>query len=151
MAVPPGKRPPRVKSSVVEHKESHFSWIRTRLSTERTLMSWVRTGTAMIGFGFTIFQFFEGLNSKQDVVPALDPNWPRFISISLVAVGTLAVFIALREYRFTIRYLWSDEFREIAGPGEHPSWTPASMVATLLILVGVLTLMSLVLRILRVG
>ena len=34
--------------------ESHFSWIRTRLSVERTLMSWVRTGTALIGFGFTI-------------------------------------------------------------------------------------------------
>ena len=36
---------------------SHFSWLRTRLSIERTLMSWVRTSTALIGFGFTIFQF----------------------------------------------------------------------------------------------
>jgi uncharacterized membrane protein YidH (DUF202 family) len=39
--------------------DTHFSWLRTRMSTERTLMSWVRTATALIGFGFTIVQFFE--------------------------------------------------------------------------------------------
>ena len=39
--------------------EAHFSWLRTRLSLERTLMSWVRTATALIGFGFSIVQFFE--------------------------------------------------------------------------------------------
>ena len=37
----------------------HFSWLRTRLSVERTMMSWVRTATALIGFGFTIVQFFS--------------------------------------------------------------------------------------------
>ena len=31
--------------------ESHFSWIRTRLSVERTLMSWVRTSVALIAAG----------------------------------------------------------------------------------------------------
>ena len=31
--------------------ESHFSWLRTRLSVERTLMSWVRTSVSLIGFG----------------------------------------------------------------------------------------------------
>ena len=45
--------------------ETHFSWLRTRLSIERTLMSWVRTATALIGFGFTIVQFFERFNKSQ--------------------------------------------------------------------------------------
>ena len=39
--------------------ESHFSWLRTAMSLERTMMSWVRTGASLIGFGFTIVQFFE--------------------------------------------------------------------------------------------
>lgn len=147
-AIPPNRGTPPVKPSILDKRESHFSWIRTRLSTERTLMSWIRTGTAMIGFGFTIFQFFEGLNSREDVNPALDPNWIRTVSISLVAVGTLAVFVALREYRITIRYLWSPEFRDIAGVGDRPAWTPASMVATLLVLIGIVTLVSLIIRIL---
>lgn len=146
--IPPDRGTPPVKPSILDKRETHFSWLRTRLSTERTLMSWVRTGTAMIGFGFTIFQFFEGLNSRQDVNPALEPNWVRIISVALVAVGTLAVFVALREYRTMIRYLWSPEFRDIAGVGERPAWTPASMVATLLILIGVVTLVSLIIRLL---
>ena len=37
----------------------HFSWLRTRLSVERTMMSWVRTATGLIGFGFAIVQFFD--------------------------------------------------------------------------------------------
>jgi Domain of unknown function (DUF202) len=36
----------------------HFSWLRTRLSVERTMMSWIRTATALIGFGFTIVPVF---------------------------------------------------------------------------------------------
>jgi hypothetical protein len=30
----------------------HFAWIRTRLALERTIMSWLRTAVALIGFGF---------------------------------------------------------------------------------------------------
>ena len=45
--------------------DSHFGWIRTRLSLERTLMSWVRTSVALIGFGFTIVQFFEHLHAMR--------------------------------------------------------------------------------------
>jgi putative membrane protein len=41
--------------------DSHFGWIRTRLSVERTMMSWLRTATALIGFGFAIVQFFDRL------------------------------------------------------------------------------------------
>ena len=29
------------------------------MSAERTLMSWLRTAVSMVGFGFTIVQFFE--------------------------------------------------------------------------------------------
>jgi putative membrane protein len=42
--------------------DTHFSWLRTRMSIERTLMSWVRTSTALIAFGFTIFQFLYRFN-----------------------------------------------------------------------------------------
>ena len=42
--------------------DTHFGWIRTRLSIERTMMSWIRTATALIGFGFAIVQFFDAWN-----------------------------------------------------------------------------------------
>jgi putative membrane protein len=30
---------------------THFAWLRTRMSMERTLMSWVRTATGFLGLG----------------------------------------------------------------------------------------------------
>ena len=39
--------------------DSHFGWLRTRLSLERTMMSWLRTATALIGFGFAIDQYLN--------------------------------------------------------------------------------------------
>ena len=47
--------------------DSHFGWIRTRLGVERTMMSWVRTSVWLIGFGFTIVQFFERLGAMDHV------------------------------------------------------------------------------------
>ena len=67
--------------------DSHFSWMRTRWSLERTLMSWVRTAVSLIGFGFTIVQFFERLSSMEGVHPALRPQAPRSVGLSLIAEG----------------------------------------------------------------
>ena len=46
---------------------NHFAWIRTVLALQRTLMAAVRTSVSLIGFGFTVAQFFEKFRSK---VPA---------------------------------------------------------------------------------
>ncbi len=69
-------------------------------------------------------------------------------SIGLIAAGTLALFIAAREYRSMLRYLWSEEFRDIAGIRDRPGFTPVLTVATLLILVGVTTLVAVVAQVL---
>jgi putative membrane protein len=37
----------------------HFSWLRTRLAVELTIMAWLITAVSLIGFGFAIVQFFE--------------------------------------------------------------------------------------------
>ncbi len=56
-----------VKPGAAHQKDTHFSWLRTWMSLERTPTSWVRTATALIGFGFTIFQFFERFNQMAGV------------------------------------------------------------------------------------
>lgn len=67
--------------------DSHFSWIRTRLSLERTMMSWLRTATALIGFGFAIVQFFERLQQTPEVRSAYLPNAPIYLGLALIACG----------------------------------------------------------------
>jgi putative membrane protein len=137
---------PKVKPSVVHQKESHFAWLRTRLSVERTLMSWVRTSTALIGFGFTIFQFFERFNQMQGVAAPRHPASARMIALALVGIGTGALIVAILEYRAMLRYLWSDEFGEIAGIAERQQTTPALIVAIFLGLVGLLAFGAIALR-----
>ncbi len=136
----------KVKAGVVQQKESHFAWIRTRLSLERTLMAWVRTATAMIGFGFTIFQFFERFNQMAGVEGPRHPGASRLIALGLIGCGTGALLVAIIEYRQMLRYLWSPEFGEIAGVRETRSTTPALIVAVFLALVGVVALGTVALR-----
>ena len=146
MSLATGRGNPQVKPSVVHQKETHFSWLRTRMSVERTLMSWVRTATALIGFGFTIFQFFERFNQMQGVAAPRSPGTIRLIALGLIGSGTVALIVAIIEYKQMLRYLWSDEFREIAGIEESQRRTPAIFVAVLLALVGLLALGTVALR-----
>src|SRR5262245_66493522 len=74
--------------------ESHFSWLRTRMSTERTLMSWVRTATALIGFGFTIFQFLHRFNQTPGIKPAEYPWTPWVLGLGLIGTGIVGLTIA---------------------------------------------------------
>jgi putative membrane protein len=126
---------------------SHFSWLRTRLSIERTLMSWVRTATALIGFGFTIFQFLHRFNQTPGIKPAVEPWTPWVLSLSLIGTGIVALTIAVWEYRLVVRYLWEKDFRPIAGVDESAHHTPIVAVSVLLILIGVFAFAAVLLRV----
>jgi len=133
---------------VVQPKtETHFSWMRTRMSVERTLMSWVRTATALIGFGFTIFQFFDKMAAMEGVAAPQHPRAPRLLALSLIAIGAVGLSMALLVYRQTIRYLHGPEFALIAGTGDRQmSAHPAVYAAVLLVLVGIVAFGAVLLR-----
>ena len=126
--------------------ESHFSWLRTRMSLERTLMSWVRTATALIGFGFTIFQFLHRFNQTPGIKPA-DYSWtPWVLGLALIGTGIVALTIAVWEYRSLIRYLWETDFKPIAGVDESAHHTPVVAVSVVLILIGMFAFAAVLLR-----
>jgi putative membrane protein len=126
--------------------ESHFSWLRTRLSIERTLMSWVRTAVALIGFGFTIVQFFDRMKDLPGVVPGRFPDAPRYLGLMLILCGILALVVSIWEYQWTLRYLWGGSFAVIAGVTKEGKQTPLFAVAIALILVGLFAFFSVLLR-----
>jgi putative membrane protein len=127
--------------------ESHFSWLRTRLSLERTLMSWVRTSTALIGFGFTIFQFLSRFNQTPGFEPPAHPGAPWFLSLRLIGTGIVVLIIAVWEYRSMIRYLWEKDFKPIAGMSEFAHHTPVVAVSVVLVLIGRFAFAAVLLRV----
>jgi len=116
--------------------DSHFSWLRTRLSVERTLMAWIRTATALIGFGFTIVQFFERFAGMSNVEVAQRPQAPRYLGLGLIAAGLLALLISCWQYHWVTNYLSSGPFQPIAGLREGEMQTPVFAIAIILMFIG---------------
>jgi putative membrane protein len=134
------------QSGLPANIQAHLAWLRTIMSLERTLDAWVRTAAALIGFGFTIVQFFEHFNQVQGVVPRKGPHLARYVGLLLIGIGTLALGIAVWQYQRVVKYLWSEAFRGIAGvPGMRRLY-PAVTIAVLLCLVGLLALFAILVR-----
>jgi putative membrane protein len=126
--------------------DSHFSWVRTRLSVERTLMSVARTAVSLIGFGFAIIQFSEHLRQSPGARPALFPDAPLYLGLALIFCGVLALVVSLWEYRWIIGYLWAGDFASIAGMTTEGKQTPMLAVTIVLTFIGVATFFAVLFR-----
>ncbi len=126
--------------------DSHFAWLRTRASLERTMMSWIRTAVALIGFGFTIVQFFERLQDIPGARPARHPAATLYLGLGLISCGVLALGVSIWQYHWTIRYMWSGSFALIAGMKREGLNTPVVAIAVLLIFIGMFAFFAVLLR-----
>lgn len=121
---------------------NHFSWFNTRLSVERTFLAWIRTSISLIGFGFTIVQFFQHLQTLEPEAQRLRPGAPRDLGLALIAAGLGCLVVAALQYRRGLRYLWSPQFRSIAGMDATEHRTPAMFAAVVLMFIGIAALVS---------
>jgi putative membrane protein len=124
----------------------HFAWVRTRLALERTIMAWLRTAVALIGFGFAIVQYFAHLQEVPGARPAYLPTAPDYLGLALISCGILALVISIWQYRRSIRYLWGEPFVPIAGATNEGMQSPVLAVAILLIFVGLFAFFAVLLR-----
>jgi inner membrane protein YidH len=116
---------------------NHFSWLRTRLALDRSFMAWIRTSVSLIGFGFTITQFFTRLREMQGgAARPMTVEAPRDLGLTLIAAGVGALAVSAWQYRDGIKYLWSAPFRSIAGVEKSPIRTPVFLAAMVLIAIG---------------
>ncbi len=106
---------------------------RVPLAAERTFLAWIRTGLALMGFGFVVARF--GLFLREWTATQGAENYTRhgvsiWLGIALVALGMFLNLAALARYR---RYL-----QQLAC-GILPEARPRleTMVAVTLFLIGV--------------
>jgi putative membrane protein len=110
------------------------------------MMSWVRTAVSLIGFGFTIVQFFERLQDLPGIAPAHFSHAARYLGLTLILCGIASLVISLWEYRWGLRYLWGGDFAVVAGFTKEGKQTPLFAVAIALILVGLFAFFSVLFR-----
>jgi len=104
------------------------------------------TATALIGFGFAIFQYLQHLQQIPGARSAYLPDAPQFLGLALISCGILALVISLWQYLWTVRYLWDEPFAPIAGVTEARQQTPVLAVAIVLILIGLFAFFAVLLQ-----
>lgn len=98
------------------------------------MMSWIRTATSLITFGFSIYKFF------QLETPARPHRLigPREFALALVSIGLLSLLLATLENRENIRALGA----QYAGKQR----SLAVVVAALISLLGVVAFVTMIFR-----
>lgn len=124
---------------------------RTRMAAERTLMATMRTSLSLIGFGFTIFTFFQRVSDGPVGVGIIPPRAPARFGLALVFIGVLVLLLGTLyhvQYMLQLRR----QRKEFIGRGYLPGTSsfPLSMslvAAFLLLLVGLAAILSIMLRV----
>lgn len=111
---------------------------RTWMAHDRTLMAWVRTATSMIGFGFTIYKFFELEPVHLHVGSRFGEITPRDFALMMISIGLITLVLATVGRR-----------KDIAGISKQLRRSRSSMaeiVAGLVLVFGILVLLATALR-----
>lgn len=116
------------------------------LALQRTLMAAVRTSVSLIGFGFTVAQFFDKM---QDKVPegmrGIGVNIPRNLGLILIGAGVISLIMFLWQYRTSVDHLKSGDYAVLATT-EKTLHRPTYIVAYAVILIGIAAFASVFLR-----
>jgi putative membrane protein len=99
------------------------------------MMSWIRTATSLITFGFTIYKFFQIEAPPRTPVRLIGP---RGFAGMLVSIGLVSLVLGAFEYRNNIGALG----------GQHPGRqrSLAVLTAALVFIVGILGLLAVIFR-----
>ncbi|MCZ6859458.1 MAG: DUF202 domain-containing protein [Alphaproteobacteria bacterium] len=124
-------------SEVANDFRVRAAFVRTAMSSEQSLMSWIRTSVSLYTFGFAITQFFYYMARQQE--SAQLSSGPRLLGLALVATGILAILLGTIEHVVRIRSM-----REAGLPTNVRFLLPlGSAVAFLLIGIAALVAISL--------
>lgn len=130
--------PQKDKGTALAEERTDLALHRTLIAADRTLMAWIRTALSMIGFGFTIYKFFQYLPEDVAAGTIRHPNAPRNLGLTLVTLGTLALSAAAWQHWHFMKEMGRSEARKV--------WSIPLIVAIAMILIGIIAFYGILLR-----
>jgi uncharacterized membrane protein YidH (DUF202 family) len=129
---------PKDKGIVLAEERTDLALQRTRIAGERTLMAWIRTALSMIGSGFALYKFFQYLPEELATGNIRNPQAPRNLGLTLIALGTLGLAGAAWEHRSFLKAIGASNTRY--------QWSISFVIAILVVLIGCITFYGVLLR-----
>ena len=126
------------RGTVLAENRTDLAIQRTVMASERSLMAWVRTSLSMIGFGFSIYKFFQYLPEEIATGNIRRPQAPRNLGLTLIALGTLALAAAAWQHRRFLNEIGANQNRHV--------WSISFVVAIAVILIGMVTFYGVLLK-----
>jgi uncharacterized membrane protein YidH (DUF202 family) len=109
---------------------------RNRMASERTLMGWIRTSLAMIGFGFGLAKFFEFLRMYLPQKAEQMSKAPIYVGQFLLCLGTFLILLAAIDHWRRLRLIARGEVYT------HSRWSLGLVVALILFTLGFIALLD---------
>jgi putative membrane protein len=106
---------------------------RVRFAAERTLLAWIRTGLALMGFGFVVARFGLFLHELAIERPTNSKSaygWSLWIGTGLVVLGVIVTLLAAAQHRQVVQRI--ERRQEYVAP----RWSLGVVVAVALAVLG---------------
>jgi putative membrane protein len=134
----PVETAPKDRGTALAEERTDLALERTIIASERTLMAWIRTAISMIGFGFSIYKFFQYQVEEIASGTVKRPQTPRNLGLTLIALGTLGLAAGAWQHRRFLNDLGATQHRHV--------WSVSFVVAIAVILIGAVTFYGVLLR-----
>ena len=115
-----------------------FALVRTAFSSERSLLSWMRTSVSLYSFGFAITKFFDHLERQKEGKQYSEGL--SLLGLALICMGILSLALAAIEHSKRLR-----KMKELGLPTVSKFSLPISAVVALLT-VGIATVIGIALN-----
>lgn len=129
---------PKDRGTVLAEQRTDLAFQRSVIAAERTLMAWIRTALSMIGFGFTMYKFFQYLPEEIATGNIRRPQAPRNLGLTLIALGTLSLTAAAFQHVHLLKKMGAAERQHM--------WSLSFVVAIAVVLIGLLAFFGVLVR-----